>query len=347
MTYKATPIKMHEWREPVCALWLANLSVGSSEQAAHKLEKGYTSNPAGEGLGVILHQHTSEDPLGVIGLHPRQLVRADLCISSANMADFAVDEKHRTIGPALTLMKQAMVIGRSRFDFVYGIANPKSAAICKRAGMTKLGAMAQFTAVLRTRRQLDKRLPGTASALLAPWLDLGLYGIRTARRWGTLKRITLHECSLQDERMASAWSRRPAEQMLSNRSPSMLSWRFGEPHDSPWRTCVGLDGNGQSQGWVIWRMHQETAEIGDFYSTDPSAWSTALLHAFKRHAAKAGAESVSLEFLGAAGVHTAIKRAGFFELKAPGHPVFYCDGLEKAPPTLAHWYLTAFDNDAD
>lgn len=347
MTYTATVVNLQDWQDAICALWLKNLPIQSSNQAQVKLEQGYAHNPAGTGAGVILQSDDSPTPIGVIGLHPRQLLMGERRLAVANTADFVVDERHRTIGPALQLMKAAIAEGHARFDFIYGIANPNSGAICKRAGMKKLGTLSRFATVLRSKRHAAKRTHPAVAALIAPFIDAWLWASNTRRHLSNPGRLKLCAASFADPRIAQAWEQRPRELLLSNRDAPMLSWRFARPGHATWSICLSHGRDGCCVGWIVWRLHNDVAEVGDVFSTKPSTMTTPLLTAFNRFARARGADSVSLEFLGNAQVRRAIQSAGYFTLPDGGQPVFISDPDAKGPSNLSSWYFTGFDNDAD
>lgn len=347
MSYVATVVNLQDWQDAICALWLNNLPIQSTDQAHIKLDQGYAHNPAGQGAGVILQSDESPALIGVIGLHPRQLLMGERCLAVANTADFVVDERHRTIGPALQLMKAAIAEGHARFDFIYGIANPNSGAICKRAGMKKLGTLSRFATVLRSKRHAAKRTHPALATLIAPLIDTWLWAANTRRHLGNPRRLKLCAATFSDPRIAQAWQDRPRELMLSNRDAHMLSWRFARTGHSAWSICLSHNRDGRCVGWVVWRLHNGVAEVGDVFSTAPLTMTTALLAAFNRFARAQGADSVSLEFLGNAQVRRAIQRAGYFSLPDGGQPVFISDRHARAPNSLSNWYFTGFDNDAD
>ena len=121
-------------------LWVANLVGHDARSAAAKLRLGYAENPAGTGTAILLYPQGDDRPSGVQGLHPRLFHFGTRRLRAAGLADYAVDEAHRSLGPALMLMRRGSELGAERFDFTYGLPNRKAAAVVARAGLKRIGS---------------------------------------------------------------------------------------------------------------------------------------------------------------------------------------------------------------
>ena len=346
-TYSALEVEPESRRAQVCELWQANLSPRSDAQLCHKLQSGYVDNPAGRGKIVIVYAGDAASPVGVQGIHPRRLHFGSHHIRAANLADYAVNSEHRTLGPALILLKHAIAISNASFELVYGIANRKSAAVCARAGLQKLGTVTRFAKLTSSRSRLAASMPAAAADLISPIIDCGLSLANLVRSYVFQPRMSCRVGNFDDASIDQVWRRRCGEMLLSERTAEMLRWRYADPIAATWQLCA-LAAHGNSVGQVVWRLTGTVAQVGDFFCVDPERMTASLLHAFSMHAFGLGAHSISLEFCGSAAVVAQIGRAGFRPRASEGS-LFLRPGAPESLSVsdLSAWYFTHFDNDSD
>lgn len=327
-------------------LWVANLVGHDEHSAAAKLRLGYAENPAGTGCALLLYPEGGAEPKGVQGLHPRVFHLGAQRLRAVGLADYAVDAAHRSLGPALMLMRHGTQLGRERFDLTYGLPNQKAAAVLARAGLKRLGMVQRFAKPLRSRARLADRMPAALAAGLAPLVD-GLLRLHDGwRSIGLRPRLQCREVAWAAADVDALWARRPAALLLSERSTAMLRWRFGMPERGGWRLSLACDDGGQLRGHVVWRLIDGFAEIGDFFTDAPDELTAALMLAFTRQARRAGAASISVTFFGRGAVVQALRRSGM-ALRPQQAPLFTLPGGDAALGEPDRWYLTSFDNDAD
>ncbi|WKB54557.1 hypothetical protein [Eleftheria terrae] len=324
-------------------LWSQNLPGASRPWAEDKLQRGYLRNPAGHGTCVLLREEASTEAVGVQCLHERVFWLGERCVKAAGLADYVVAQAHRSLGPALTLMRRCIDIGQARFDFVYGFPNSKSEAVCTRVGMVKLGGAMRYAKLLRSAPVLGSRVPGW----LLPWLARpadALLSAWDARRW---RREAAHlqwrEVDAEDPALATLWMGRRTDLLLSERSPAVLGWRYPRPQ---WRLSLASDAGGRPVGYVAWRLQDGSALISDFFCADPDRDTVALMSGFCREAAAAGASVVQVEFYGRPQVAAALLAAGFLQRESRA-PLFLSRHGDAAQADAASWYITAFDRDDD
>jgi len=331
--------------EAIRTLWVDNLQ-GHTPQSAHaKLALGYVDNPAGAGSVLLLFADGEPVAKGVQGLHPRTFHHGDRRLRAAGLADFAVDAGHRSLGPALMLMRSGVQRAGERFDMTYGLPNAKAAPVCQRAGLKRIGAMRRHAKPLRSRALLTQRLPGWMAGVAAPLVDLALRTIDAVRAARLPMRLVFRDCDWDDPSLDALWARRDPQRLWSERSAEMLRWRFGDPSRGDWRIGVAADRDGHARGHVTWRLIDGFAEVGDFFTPTPERTTAPLLMAFTRAARHAGAASISLGFFGSPAVERELAKAGF-RVRPQTAPVFVAPG-GAAPESAEAWHLTAFDNDAD
>lgn len=332
--------------QEICRLWAENLPVGSMNNAREKLARGYRENPAGGGAIFALKDRATGSMAGIIGVHARTLFMGVQRFEACNLADYAVDRAHRTLGPALALMRMSLVAARERFRFVYALPNRSSLALCRRAGMTELGAMVRYAKVVSSSHQLAQHLPRPIALILAPIVDatLRLADVYRSARMG--QRLRFEPGRLDSPELQRIWDRRPGSFLLSDRSPPKQIWRH-ETAFPQWQVSIARDGAGHEQAYVVWRIRAGLAIVGDFLAIDPTHATAPLLLGFARHARRNGAHGVVVSFFGSVVVTKGIRRAGFFALADSAEPVFALNAPPEAGAGTHGWYFTAFDNDAD
>ena len=331
----------------VLALWVRNLHGHDDLSAGAKAESGYLKNPAAPGVLLTL-RHGAEQPVcGAQGLHPRRLHLGNSSLLAAGLADFAVDLAHRSVGPALMLTRQAVQLGRARFDLLYGLPNQKAQGVCLRAGLRKLGTFQRHAKLLRSHLALRRKLPGLAAVLLAPLADTCLRLLDTWMQWRLPRRLHLRDTTWDAAALDALWTQRPRDLLLSERSAAMLRWRYDQPGRGAWVISLASTVAGQNAGYVVWRRDADLVEVGDFFTIEPARDTAALLLALARRLRCDGAASMTLAFFGRQSVVTGLAQAGLVPrpeqtalLKAPSPDRPDLDNAQ-------NWYLTGFDNDAD
>jgi hypothetical protein len=328
------------------SVWVKNFPAYDSESAAAKLQLGYVNNPAGSGSVLVLNAEGLPDMQGTLGLHPRVFHLGSRSIRATGLADFAVNAEHRSLGPAMMLMRSGARLAADRFDLTYAFPNDKAAPVFAATGFKLLGAVQRYAFLLTTRERLAKRLPHTLTLCLAPVVDRVLYFLDWTRNLRASAKLACLPANWNDAAFDEIWARRPAATLLSERSGRMLNWRFAASGRRSWQACVARDSAGIARGYVVWRSANGSIEIGDFFADDPQRWTTALLLAFIRHARRMRFGSISVEFFGSAAVGAGLRRAGLV-LRPEHYPVFLnkTNRFEVEPAQL--WHLTSFDNDAD
>ena len=330
----------------ICRLWAANLDGLSPSIIDAKLQLGYLHNPSGPGVGVLLKLQGQSDPVGVVCLQPRRAVFGGQRIGIATLSDFAVDETHRTLGPAVMLMRHAVAIARERFDFTIGLPNQRSAAVCRRAGLHCIGTIDRYAKVLASRPFLAKHVPPLLVRVLAPMADIAL--VVADRIRGALMRpaLRMNLTTFDDPAIDAIWAQAPTDHVLSDRSCAMVRWRYGLAGRGEWQICIARGPDAAPLGFVVWRLMQGAADVGDFFSFDPARLTKPLMHAFSLHARRHGASSVGLRFFGSDAAEAGLRDAGY-KVRLRDRQVFIDARDIQGTESKDRWYLTAFDNDAN
>lgn len=346
--YRTQIADLQQLASEIVALWAANLGGYDTASAAAKLRNGYVDNPAGEGVAAVLYAGADAGIAGVQCLHPRVFHLGHRRLLAAGIADFAVSLNHRTLGPALMLMRTVAALGIERFDLVYGLPNAKAAAVCSRAGLVKIGQSLRYAKLLRLGDRLDTRVPRWARRIARAAVDAAL---QLGDVWRLLTIRPALRClatTWDDPAVNAIWANRPDDMLLSERTSRMLAWRFGSGVSNGWQICKAVDKQGRACGYVVWRPQGDVAEVGDFFDSFKLKGTSMLMLAFAAFARRHGLNSLSVEFFGAPEVVLQLQRAGLarrgderqiYRVPVPA-------GLQEVTAPQG-WYCTRFDNDAD
>jgi hypothetical protein len=342
--YWVRQVEIGAHAEAITALWSRCLRSLTPQSAFGRLQHRYLRNPAGSGATLLLQaEDDTAEVAGVQCLHARVVHHQGRVWRVAGMADYAVSEAHRTLGPALQLMKQGLAVARAQYDWVYGLPNEKSEAVCKRSGLQKLGSIGRWTRLVRSRELLQRWLPAPLAALLAPVADLGLL-LRDAMRLGGADALRWEEGHRFSSALDTVWQQRSAELVLSERSRAMLEWRFSnEP--GRWTLSLARRDDGSPFGYVVWRREGGLAVVGDFFCTDPLRETATLMQGFAWHLRAQRVQRLSVEFFGCPLVAEGLRAAGFL-LRTEDQPLYVAPGAQPAP-AAERWYFTVFDRDGD
>jgi hypothetical protein len=348
--YEVVSVDVSEVGSALVRLWTGCFEALREEAAAVKIDHFYRRNPAGRSSVFLLRHCATQSDVGVQTLVVRRFLSNGRTLLSGTMADYAVDPAHRSLGPALQLLKASIASSRTQLAFLYGLPNRKAEPILRRAGLEPILRLGRYAAPVRSRQYLHSKVPFAllpTAALLAnlvltvsDWLRLFSLGGRVSWRNGLNANADLE----------TIWSGGQGGQTISDRSAALLFWRFGFPPaattstntEAGWRIDIASTGQDCPLGYVIWGVRNEVAIVGDFLCVRPAHDTARVMAAFKCLARAAGAKAISLEFCGNPAVETALGAAGF-SLRETS-PIY---AVLNEPSLSPVWYLTGFDRDTD
>lgn len=350
--YEVISADVDSFETTLVQLWTASFNDLSEESATTKIKQFYRENPAGCGAIFLLRDCSTQANIGVQTLVARSFFVQGELWTAGTMADFAVDAAHRTLGPALQLLKASIASSRNRLAFLYGLPNRKAEPIMRRAGLEPLLKMGRYGTPIRSRQYLKGKISSPLLTVIAPLVDTVLRAIAWFRLLSLGGAVSWRLAEGSD--FDAIWVLGRRELIISDRSAATLCWRFGlvaKPNGSavadgacstPWRASVALVGP-MTFGYVVWALRDGVAVIGDFLCATPLVDTGRLLAAFWHLARSKGAAAISLEFCGSSDIDDALRRAGF-SLRETS-PVYAV--LHQSLPATTGWYLTGFDRDTD
>jgi hypothetical protein len=290
-------------------------------------------------------------------IFPTQLrVFGDL-VPAAVAGDFAVDDGHRGLGPAIPLQRAAVAkLGEHGLACAFGYPNANSEPITRRVGYVDLGPLSRYVKVLKSRvvvdqyvhsRGLARLASGVARVVVDPVLSL-FSRERLKRRPRTLR---VERPAAFDDRFSGVWQTLFSQGTItSERNPELLNWRYETGREGGIYRILALVGSDeQVAAYAVYRVRNEIRHVVDIvFQQSPEVLDT-LLAELIRDARREGAVAISVIYLGEPGLLTQrLKAFEFRRREEDSHLHVYVPGeseLEKALVERSNWYFLNADAD--
>jgi hypothetical protein len=376
-TYRVARVAPAEVRADLSRLWRANLAtVGSVE---HKFNWLYRNAPDRAGSVFMLAADDEEASrwVGTAGVLVRRIAVGGRELRGGLLADLAVDKDHRTVMPALALVRgtRQWVFGEGRFDLAYGFPNQHAQGVFQRAGYTPLGTLRRWARVLRhasyaprlkslglpripplVRRVLDRAVDSPA---LTGFVGAAIDAVQLARTTPAAARalveVRLDWLPEADGRIDEVWERaRDAYGVVAVRSARFLRWRYPglERDDQPGWIEYGYAtrrDSGAAVAYIVVEHSEGGAFVHDLFGTHEGVG--ALLDQLLHVAYARGAALVSMRYLGAPWLSEALEARGWspresLRMITIGVGDHVEPALRETLTTAARWHLTDADEDA-
>lgn len=301
-------------RATVLALW--QQAFPGSDQHPIKYDWCYGATPQGPGRLYLLEYADEGCVIGVQGIVPRRWWVQGGVRPAGICSDLVVDQNHRSIGPALALVRQVIAMERQGDDacLLYGFPNPKSEALYRRAGYNKMGEIIRYALPLRVHVWLARKgIPKPLATALGKFADLAfqarlaLNNLRSARRWRCVP-VTQF-----DTRFDALWSR-VAEHAVPMviRDSDYLRWRFGNNFSGQTQVMVLETHDGQIDGYVVYVVQDnKLVSVLDFLAADQDVALPVLFRLFARAMYRQGVAGVMLEYSGPSMIAACLRQCGF------------------------------------
>lgn len=345
MEYEVCPAQARSDRDTILDLWRRNLP-GADEGRFHWL---YERGPA----RVLILRDAQGEAVGSAGMMARTFSAFGRALEGAQAVDLNVDRRHRTIGPALALQKAVIAAAKEdSLAVVYGLPNPQSEPVLRRAGYREIGPFSRWVKPLSVRKMLEtarpKWLVGPAvagvDALLqlasAEGLDRLPGGLRVERLAWFDRRV--------DGLFRKASQRVP---IIGQRTAEYLAWRFGASPGAKHHALGLVDTTDRLLAYVVYRRRRGVVCLNDFLAVESHALEVLLTELLRRQRRRAAQAAVA-NYLGRAEVSAVFRRLGFWRRVLPWKAVLYADPRHCGPDFEPwwqpdNWHLTRADLDTD
>lgn len=337
-------------RDEVMRIWRDNLQLTASPSA--RFDWVYRDTPERPSRVYLLRATMPRSTAGIVGtagIAERRFEARSGTLRAAHLVDLAVDGPHRSLFPALSLVRAVRSAALQSHDFAYGFPNAAARGVFRRAGYQSLAPMTRWARVLRFAPYLKERFgfiaaPRTSGAILD-----GAFRARQLRRWlRASAQFELELCTDVDDRFDELWARAHGElELVAWRGARFLRWRFLHESVSGCR-LFALRRRGRRRdvsAYAVVQRQGPTAHVRDIFGHRAALG--ALLDLLLPRLRKEGAHSASLMFLGPRSIQEMFRLRGFSPRENERIAFF-----DTASATLTRqladpdrWYLTDADDD--
>jgi GNAT superfamily N-acetyltransferase len=312
---------------------------GWGSEAAGKFRWLYLTNPFGRARAWAL-ESGSDRFVGVSAAFPRRLRAGSRPLEAWVLGDFCVDQKHRSLGPALQLQRAvSAAVDRGEVDAWYDFPSRTMQAVYGRMGLSAAGEIVRLVYPLRVDGAVERRLDNPVLAKGLSAVGNAVLGTRDALR----RRDATVDVRPFDDAFESSLEPGHGVQdgVWLERTPAYLLWRYRRDPRGPSSILSAWRG-GACGGFAVFRAHPEHHAIVDAFGIREEAFLRELVLEVVDRARKASASSVT------ASVSSRHPWIGTFESlgfhRREGAPYFFY-AKPGAVPEGAPWFLTSGDRD--
>jgi len=303
---------------------------------------------------VLAMREPDREPrvIGTAGAEIRPFASGTRTLRVAVGCNLAVDVSHRTVRPALELVRAVRRGTRADFDLTYHLPNERAQPLYRRAGYHDLGPTTRYVRVLRHAPYVEKVV---AAPLLArvtgPVVDAFVGARHVASRRRAARELEIEWLARVDGRFDALWERARADYpIVARRDAAWLGWRFAHTH-GPTRiaSLVERARPRALRAYAVVEHIERVAHVRDVFG--PLGDLDALLALLPDALRREGVTSASFRYLGSPTLVALLHRHGFrprdAKLRAWVDPG---DGLTERERAMAlqasSWHLTEFDEDS-
>jgi hypothetical protein len=254
----------------------------------------YLDHPLGPAWAWLAWETEKKQTIGVAAVFRRAMWlggRVELC---GQVGDFGIDASHRSLGPAVMLQRATFEpVEDGSLALCYDCPpHERGMSTFRRLGVAASATMTRYARLLRTDRQLAKRL-GAPATRLAPLGNAVLRLRERIRRGASGLEITPHEERFGEE--FSSLDRRlgGGEGIRGRRAADDLNWRYREDPLGEYRVLTARR-KGELVGFAVLAIVGRDAVVVDLQGVLSPAEVADLLDASAKVLRVAGAEVVQM-----------------------------------------------------
>lgn len=348
ISYSADRLDLAAIEPDLVRLWRDNLDLHGDPR--RKFEWTFREAPSPP-LGALLLRSEGA-AVGCVGVMLRSFEVSGARIPAALIGDLAVDARHRSVLPAVTLVRAAHRLALERGALTYGFPNAAAVGVLKRCGYVGLGTFTRYARVLHHKRFVGRRISSPAIASVAgPVLDTAkMMGLAPAGL-RTLMAHRLDKLDDFDARFDALWERaRGSYDIVGERKAAFLKWRFTRHPEARGRIFALVDRKAPNHvcAYAVVDRDQDAVRIRDWFG-EPDSLGPLLDLLLPSLVVSGRATSVSMRYLGRPDVVALLSQRGFEPREARWPIVFDATpGPRISRDALrdpARWHLTDADED--
>lgn len=265
----------------------------------------------------FLQRKGDYEVLGAIGSVEREFEGKYGKTSLGFCSDFAIDEKHRTLGPAILLLKNFVASRGESSDILFGFPNNRAVGAMCRAGFTVLSEVSRYALILNYKYYIDKSRFSSLLIPLSLLLNLVVRSylkIITSIQYSGYVFNEITEVGDSFDELWRDWIEQ-CDLYTGKRDKEYLAWRFLDNPANNYRIFrLSKKNSGQLVGYAVIRQNEEGHwTVFDFFALPEGKALEGLLLHLASKAIGEGALSLTLEFLGSGKIRDRIRKLRFIE----------------------------------
>ena len=163
--YSIVPGDPQQHKDEVLALGYRNLPPAVQGAREARYAKYFEDSPLGPPHFFLARDAQTDSFVGMSAIFPTQLRVFGELVPAAVAGEFAVDDGHRGLGPAVPLQRAAVnALGEHGLACAFGYPNEHSEPITRRVGYQDLGRLTRYVKVLRSRILVEQYGRGRVAA---------------------------------------------------------------------------------------------------------------------------------------------------------------------------------------
>jgi GNAT superfamily N-acetyltransferase len=312
----------------------------------------YENNPCGEAVLWLLIDEGNQEIVGCAALFPREVVVDGEAYRAGIAGDLLIHKNHRTMGPALMLMREVFKsAGSFGFDLIYTLPNKNADLLAKRVGYKKIATLDRYVNLFKVKQQLIKLgIPYVASSIFSPVLGMVLW-TKQRKLWRCKSSsFKFSELTEFDEKFLTLWKEYSLSYpVLPDRSIDYMNWKyFSDPDDVNHAYAAFSLDKKEMLGCVVYCNDGSSIEIRELILSKNNKSHKYIITEFLRHIQKSGKESAVMNVAGDSRLSAILVDFGF-TLRSSGRNVRYAcfnDNINQSTlDDKNNWYFVMSDED--
>jgi hypothetical protein len=350
--YSIVPGDPQQHKDEVLALGYRNLPPAVQGAREARYAKYFEDSPLGPPHFFMARDAQTDSFVGMSAIFPTQLRVFGELVPAAVAGEFAVDDGHRGLGPAVPLQRAAVnSLGEHGLACAFGYPNEHSEPITRRVGYQDLGRLTRFVKILRSRILVEQYGRGRVAAGAGQVVLDPLLSVFSRERLQRRRGFRVERPTAFDDRFSDVWETTWRQGTItSERNPGLLNWKYEMGREGSIYSTFALIGpDEQVAGYAVYRERNGIRHVIDIAFQPSQGVLDSLLAELIRDARKQGAIALSLIHLGVQGLLTQRLRAfGFVRRTEDSSLHVYVPGeseLEQALTQAGNWNFLNADAD--
>lgn len=296
-------------------LWGELISNSSQE----RMEKVYLETALGRAETSLIFHNSTEGPVGCVSCFPLEIPGPNSSCRLKINFDMMIGKKHRTLGPAIMVLRGLVDEVKGSCDGLLAMPNEKSQPVFKKLGYRHIGDSRRWSKIIRSHNKVTSKVKNPiVSKLAGGFLDSILYFFSfefLCFLWATLPFT-----SRWTDRINSSFDAEEVEVLVARPElKSYVAWRYSKGIGGKGARYYKLYKNDKLNAVIAYSLNKAEVVVHDVISVDSGRMNMVFVLArFISKMRYLGIESISLPYFGQPDMVPVFKALGFFRREGRG-----------------------------